>query len=75
MGWGESYAEMIVRQNLQMERRRDIEEAISAALIKIDMMGLTFPECMVECPVPNGIHPSRWRAMIQQALRNGGMPE
>lgn len=74
MDWGESYAEMIARQNLQMERRRNIQQAVSAALLKIQMKGLTFPDCMVECPVPDGIHPLRWRAMIKSALQNG-IPE
>jgi hypothetical protein len=54
--------------------RREQEDSVSSALLKIEMMGLTFPECMVQCPVPDGIHPLRWRAMIQHALKNG-IPE
>ena len=58
----------------QYTRVRECRDAIAAAVLKIQMMGLTFPACMVECPPPKDIHPLRWRAMIQSALQNG-IPE
>lgn len=74
MGWGETYAEKFARYQLQEKRRKELIGHVSAALLKIQMMGLTFPECMVECEAPEGIHPLRWRAIIKSALQNG-IPE
>ncbi len=44
-------------------------EAVSSAIIKLQIMGLTPENGMVECPCPEGIHPSRWTAMIKQGFK------
>ena len=45
--------------------RREQIDAVSSATIKLEMMGLTPENGMVECPPPSNIDPLRWRAMIR----------
>lgn len=44
--------------------------ALSAAL-KLDMMGLTPENGMVECPAPEGVDSARWKAMVTNIFKNG----
>lgn len=70
----ETYEERFRRHEATAKARREQADYIAGALLKIQIMGLTYPECMVECVVPQGINPMRWKAMIHHALQNG-IPE
>lgn len=52
------------------ENRKAQIEAVYSALLKLDMMGLTLPSGMVECPPPQDIDPFRWKAMLNHAINN-----
>ncbi len=54
--------------------KRIQKEAVASAVMKLQMLGLTIDNGMVECPPPDKVHPFRWRAMIASAMNNG-MPE
>jgi hypothetical protein len=50
--------------------RRDQLDRVSSAVLKLEMMGLTPYNGMVECPPPDGIDPFRWKAMLIQEWNN-----
>lgn len=52
-------------------RRMQIE-AVSSALLKLDMMGFDVYTGLKYCEVPHGIHPFRWKAMLLHAFNNKG---
>jgi hypothetical protein len=54
------------------ENRREQLEAVSAAAIKLHMLGLTPENGMVNCPPPANTDPLRWRAMIRNYFYNEG---
>lgn len=67
----ETRAEKFARMYKQMQLKQAQKDAVAAAMLKLDMMGLTVENGMVECPPPEGTHPSRWKAMLKSVERNG----
>lgn len=51
--------------------RRNQLNAVASAVLKLDMLGLTLENGMIECPPPSDIHPFRWKAMLNHAIVNG----
>ena len=52
--------------------RRDQIDRVSSAVLKLEIMGLTPYNGMIECPPPNGVDPFRWKAMILNYFINEG---
>lgn len=67
----ETREQVIARMHTQLLRIREQNEHLSAALLKLQIMGLTPENGMVELEVPNGISPARWKAMVTHAFYNG----
>lgn len=70
----ETREQMFARLHRQMKLREELNEHVSAAILKLQMLGLTPENGMVELPVPEGIHPMRWKAVVKSAFRQG-IPE
>ena len=62
---------MAMRLEAVQNRRLQIE-AVSSAILKLQMLGLTPENGMVECPPVHNIDPLRWRAMIRHFFYNEG---
>ena len=57
-----------LRLDAQFNRREQLD-AVGASVLKLQMMGLTPENGMVECPPPRGINPFRWKAMVIHAFK------
>jgi len=64
--------ERVQLQNQALMGRRHQLEAVYSALLKLEMMGLTLENGMVECNPPEDINPLRWKAMLVFAVNNQG---
>ena len=70
----ETQAEYIARMMIQYKRIEEQNNYLASALLKLQVMGLTLENGLSELPPPNGVHPSRWKAMLTHAY-NQGIPE
>ncbi len=57
-----------IQMNSEMNCRWQMD-MVASAVLKLDMMGLTPENGMVECPPPKGINPFRWKAMVVHAYK------
>jgi hypothetical protein len=61
----------ILREKSQEGRRTQLE-AVTSAVLKLQMLDLTPENGMVQCPPPANIDPLRWRAMVRHYFYNEG---
>lgn len=65
--------EIMAMRMAAVQNRREQIDAVSAAILKLSMLNLTWKEGMVECPPPSNINPLRWRAMLSNFVVNNGI--
>lgn len=67
----ETRQEYFQRMLIQYERIEKQNVYLRNALLKLQLMGLTPENGVVELEVPEGITPERWKAMVIHAYREG----